>query len=82
MGLTDRVKDLRSKAEGAVVERSDQIHNAVEKAAAVADERTGGKYSERIQKAGAKADDLLDSLKGSEQQTGAEGEEHQADPDQ
>jgi MT0933-like antitoxin protein len=79
MGLTDRFKDLRSKAEGAVVERSDQIHSAVEKAAAVADERTGGKYSERIQKAGAKADNLLDSLKDGEQQEGVEGEEHPAD---
>lgn len=80
MGLTDRFNDLRSKAEGAVLERSDQIHNAVEKAAAVADERTGGKYSERIQKAGAKADNLLDSLKDSEQQAGVEGEEHPPTP--
>lgn len=75
MGLTDRFKDLRSKAEGAVVERSDQIHSAVEKAAAVADQRTGGKYSDRIQKAGAKADGLLDSLKDGEPQAGVEGEE-------
>jgi hypothetical protein len=75
MGLTDRLKDLRSKAEEAVVERSDQIHSAVEKATTVADERTGGKYSERIQKAGAKADGLLDSLKDGDQQTTSEDEE-------
>lgn len=74
MGLTDKLKDLRSKAEEAVVERSDQIHNAVEKAATVADERTGGKYSERIQKAGAKADGLLDSLKDDRQAT-SDGQE-------
>jgi MT0933-like antitoxin protein len=75
MGLTDRLKDLRSKAEEAVVERSDQIHIAVEKAATAADERTGGKYSERIQKAGAKADGLLDSLKDGDRQTTSESQE-------
>jgi|HubBroStandDraft_2_1064218.scaffolds.fasta_scaffold39204_2 DNA-binding protein H-NS len=75
MGLADRFKDLKAKAEDAVVERSDQIHNAVEKAAAVADQRTGGKYSERIQKAGAKADDLVDSLKENDGPASAAGDE-------
>jgi hypothetical protein len=75
MGLTDRLKDLRSKAEDAVVERSDQIHSAVGKAAAVADERTGGKYSERIQQAGAKADSLVDSLKEPDGQAPGDGQE-------
>jgi DNA-binding protein H-NS len=63
MGLTDKLKELKGKAEDAVVERGDQIHSAVEKATSVADERTGGKYRERIQKAGAKADGLVESLK-------------------
>lgn len=67
MGLTDRLKDLKGKAEDAVSERSEQIHGAVEKAAEVADQRTGGKYSERIQKAGAKADSLVESLKKSDE---------------
>jgi DNA-binding protein H-NS len=74
MGLADRFKDLKAKAEDAVVERSDQIHNAVEKATAVADQRTGGKYSERIQKAGAKADTLVDSLKETDGQASAAGD--------
>jgi hypothetical protein len=65
MGLTDRFKDLKAKAEEAVVEHSDQIHSAVEKATAAADQRTGGKYSERIHKAGAKADGLVHSLQDS-----------------
>src|SRR5277367_4243549 len=78
MGLTDKLKDLKSKAEDAVVERGDQIHSAVEKATSVADERTGGKYRERIQKAGAKADGLVESLKdtnarGSDAETTAGG---------
>jgi DNA-binding protein H-NS len=69
MGLADRLKDLRTKATDATVERSDKIHEAVEKVAATADQRTGGKYREHIQKAGAKADSLVDSLK--EKQAGA-----------
>jgi DNA-binding protein H-NS len=70
MGLADRLKDLRTKATDATVERSDKIHEAVEKVATTADQRTGGKYRERIQKAGAKADSLVDSLK--EKQAGTE----------
>jgi F0F1-type ATP synthase membrane subunit b/b' len=72
MGITDRLKDLKTKAVDATVERSDKIHEAVEKAATTADERTGGKYRERIQQAGAKADSLVDSLKGTTQPAGAE----------
>ena len=63
MGLADRFKELKTKAQDTVAEHSDQIHDAVGKAAAAADQRTGGKYSERIQKAGAKADELVHSLK-------------------
>lgn len=68
MGLTDRFKDLKSKAEDAVLEHSEQIHGAVEKATTVADQRTGGKYRERIHKVGAKADNLVDSLKDTDAQ--------------
>ncbi|HSZ14096.1 MAG TPA: antitoxin [Solirubrobacteraceae bacterium] len=69
MGLADRLKDLKAKAVDATAERSDKIHEAVEKVATTADERTGGKYHDRIQKAGAKAAGLVDSVAaGSEQQ--------------
>jgi DNA-binding protein H-NS len=63
MGLTDRFKEIKTKAQDTVAEHSDQIHEAVGKAAAAADQRTGGKYTERIQKAGAKADELVHALK-------------------
>jgi MT0933-like antitoxin protein len=71
MGIADRLKDLKTKAVDATAEHSDKIHEAVEKVAATADERTGGKYSERIQKAGAKAGSLVDGFTGSEQQGAA-----------
>ena len=76
MGLTDRLKDLKTKAVDATAERSDKLHEAVEKVATTADERTGGKYHDRIQKAGAKAAGLVDSVAaGSEQQPAGAAEE-------
>jgi hypothetical protein len=63
MGIADRLKDVAKKAEDAAAERKGQIREAVHKAGTVADQRTGGKYSERIQKAGAKADSVVDRIK-------------------
>ncbi len=62
MGLSDKFKDLRSKAEDAVVERKDQIQETVQKVGEAADQRTGGKYHEHIEKAGAKATGFVDGL--------------------
>jgi hypothetical protein len=62
MGLSDKLKDLRSKAEDAVVERKDQIQETVQKVGEAADQRTGGKYHEQIEKAGAKATGFVDGL--------------------
>jgi MT0933-like antitoxin protein len=64
MGIADRLNELKSKAVDATVEHSDKIQEAVEKVASTADQRTGGKYHERLEQAGAKAGSLLDSLKG------------------
>jgi DNA-binding protein H-NS len=75
MGLADRLKGLTKKAEDTAVEHKDQIHQAVEKAEATADQRTGGKYHEQIQKAGAKADSLVDGLGNAEKKTAGEGTE-------
>jgi DNA-binding protein H-NS len=80
MGLSDRLKDLQVKAQDAVVEHSEQIHDAVAKATTVADERTGGKYREHLQKVGAKAEDIVGSLKASEPAAGAGGAEAQPSP--
>jgi hypothetical protein len=67
MGFADRLKDLKTKAVDATVERSDKIHEAVEKVATTADERTGGKYHDKIQQAGAKAGSLVDGFAASGQ---------------
>jgi hypothetical protein len=79
MGLSDRLKDLKDKAVDATAERSDKIHEVVEKVATTADERTGGKYHERIQSVGAKAGSLVDGFK--EQAAGGEAQSTPADAD-
>jgi ElaB/YqjD/DUF883 family membrane-anchored ribosome-binding protein len=68
MGLADRLKDLTKKAEDTAAEHKDEIHQAVQKAEAAADQRTGGKYHDKIVAAGEKADAYVDTLKPSETQ--------------
>jgi hypothetical protein len=72
MGLSDKLKDLRSKAEDAVVEHKDQIQQTVQKVGQAADQKTGGKYSEQIQKAGAKATGFVDGIADEDRQSGSE----------
>lgn len=63
MGIADRLKHAAKKAEDTAAEHKEQIREAVQKAETVADQRTGGKYSEQIHKAGAKAGSVVDRLK-------------------
>ncbi len=74
MALSDRFKDIRSKAEDAVLERKDQIEQAVQKAGDLADQRTGGKYHDKIEKAGGKALGYVDSLGDGERDVPADVE--------
>lgn len=82
MGLADRLKDVTRKAEEKAAEHGDQIRQAAHKAGDAADQHTGGKYSEKIQRAGAKVDSMVDNLKTPEADgagaDAAEGEEAQA----
>jgi hypothetical protein len=77
MALTDKFKDLRNKAGDAVLDRKDQIEQAVQKAGDAADKRTGGRYHEQIQNAGDKAASFVDGL----EQTQKEGVEDAAGDD-
>ena len=63
MGITDRLKDVRKKAEDTAAEHKDQIQAAVEKAEVAADEQTAGKYHDQIAKAGSKVDEYVENLK-------------------
>jgi MT0933-like antitoxin protein len=62
VGISDRLKNLRKKAEDTAAEHEDQIKAAVEKAEGMADQRTEGKYHDQIAKAGAKVDDYVQNL--------------------
>jgi MT0933-like antitoxin protein len=64
MGFGDKFKDLAKQAQGAVAERKEQIAGAVDRASVVADQKTGGKYSEQIAKAGQKATGVVEKLAG------------------
>ncbi len=72
MGLADRLKDVTKKAEEKAAEHAEEIRNAAQKAGAAADEHTRGKYSEKIQKAGAKVDSMLDGLDRSGEEAAGE----------
>jgi DNA-binding protein H-NS len=67
MDISDKLDDLKRKAEDAAVEHKDQIKEAVEKAEAAADKRTEGKYHEQIAKAGTKAEDYVENLRPQDQ---------------
>jgi DNA-binding protein H-NS len=71
VGITDRLKDLRRKAEDTAAEHKDEIKTAVAKAEATADQRTEGKYHDQIAKAGAKVDEYVEKLKPEDGGTGA-----------
>ncbi len=51
MGFMDSVKGLVDKGQELAAEHSDKVQEVIDKAADLADEKTGGKYSEHIDKA-------------------------------
>jgi ABC-type transporter Mla subunit MlaD len=55
MGILDKLKDL-AKGKG------EQIDSAIDKAADFADDKTGGKHTDKIEQAADKAKDVVDKL--------------------
>lgn len=72
MGFGDRLKQLTKKAKGAAAAHPDKINQAVEKAGRAADQRTGGKYHDRIATTGTKVETYVENL---EPETPAPGHE-------
>jgi hypothetical protein len=62
MGLGDKFKNLTKQAQDAVADHRGDIHGAVQRVGAAADQRTKGKYSDKIAKFGQKADDAIDKV--------------------
>ena len=66
MGLGDKFKDLAGKAQDAVADHKEQLHDAVDAASTAADRKTQGKYTAKIAKIGQKAGEAVDRAAGSE----------------
>ena len=61
MGIFD---NIRKKATKAVDDHGDKITKGIDKAAGMADAKTHGKYSEKVEKGSRAAKDALDKLDG------------------
>ena len=61
MGFLDNAKN---KLNDAVDQHGDKISDGIDKAAALADEKTGGKHTDKIESATGKAKDALGKLDG------------------
>ena len=55
MGLRDKLTDLREQAQQAVAEHKDEIQGAMETTSAAVDQKTHGRYTDKISKYGQKA---------------------------
>jgi MT0933-like antitoxin protein len=83
MGLRDKLTDLRQQAQQAVAEHKDEIQGAVETAGAAVDQKTHGKYTNKIFKAGQKANNAVEKFgapAAGEGDAGEQADEHAAGP--
>jgi hypothetical protein len=75
MGLRDKLTDLRQQAQQAVAEHKDEIQGAVETAGATVDQKTHGKYTDKILKYGQKANNAVEKFGGPASGEGDRGEQ-------
>lgn len=68
MGLFDKAKDLADehgdKIEDLAAEHGDKVADAVDQATDLADEKTGGRFGEHLDKVDEAAEGLIDKLDG------------------
>ena len=62
MGFLDDAKKLAEKAQDLAGEHRDQVKQGLDKVEDLADKATGGKYTDQIDAAGAKAAGFVDGL--------------------
>jgi F0F1-type ATP synthase membrane subunit b/b' len=79
MGFGDKLKELKEQAQDAVAERKDQIHGVVDAVSVAANEKTGGKHTNKIAKFGQRASDAVDKFSAGAEQR-ADGTEGAAEP--
>jgi hypothetical protein len=66
MNFLDKLKGLGDKAEDLAADHKDEVQGAIDKAGNFVDDKTGGKYHDKIEDAEAKADDFVEGLDGDE----------------
>lgn len=75
MGLLDNLKaklnPAKDKVSGLAQQHGDKIQHGLDKAAKVVDEKTKGKYSDKIQTGTGKAKDAMDRLAHKDDGTGS-----------
>lgn len=66
MGFLDKlnIKKLRKQAEDIAEDHGDKIADGVDKATDMIDDKTGGKYSDKLDQVDDKAADAIDKLAG------------------
>ena len=62
MGFLDKLKGKAGKAKTAAAGHTDQIEDGIDKGAKLVDDKTGGKYTEKIEGAADKAKDVVEKL--------------------
>jgi hypothetical protein len=62
MGIFDKLKGLGKKAGDLAEEHEDKIVDGIDKAADMADDKTGGKHADKIDKGADKAKDAVRKL--------------------
>jgi hypothetical protein len=62
MGLLDKLKGKTAKLKETAADHADQIEGGIDKGADLIDDKTGGKYSEKIDAAADKAKDAVKKL--------------------
>ncbi|MQA24856.1 MAG: antitoxin [Micromonosporaceae bacterium] len=55
MGFKDKFENMKDKGKEAAKQHGDKVDQGLEKGKEIADEKTGGKYSEQIDKGAEKA---------------------------
>jgi len=78
VGLTDKLKDLGKQAQGVVAEHKDDIQNALGSVGSVANEKTHGKYAEKITRVGDKLSHTVEKISGAPAGNGTEAEAGQS----
>jgi hypothetical protein len=62
MGFMDSLKGMFSKGTEMAAEHEDKIQDGIDKVADMADDKTGGKYSDQIDSGAEKAKEVVEGL--------------------